>query len=110
MKNNSTENTKAVLYSAAKPDEEQKKRFLSFLKSKYHTDISLEWVQNDGFPGGFRLEVGSEIYDWSVNGRFQQLKDTLASVPRKNGNVIPLIRETLQKWMPEAVPQELVQY
>lgn len=107
MKNNSTENTKAVLYSAAKPDEEQKKRFLSFLKSKYHTDISLEWVQNDGFPGGFRLEVGSEIYDWSVNGRFQQLKDTLASVPRKNGNVIPLIRETLQKWMPEAVPQEV---
>ncbi len=107
MNNQSTEKVKAILYSAAPPDEGQEKRFLSFLKEKYNADISLEWIPNDSFPGGFRLEVGSEIYDWSVNGRFQQLKDTLASVPEKNGNIIPLIKETLQNWTLEVEPQEV---
>lgn len=107
LKEHSMENAKALLYSAAPPDAEQNKRFLTFLKAKYHEDISLEWVQSDSFPGGFRLEVGSEIYDWSVNGRFQQLKDTLANVPEKNGNVIPLIKETLKDWTPKALPQEV---
>lgn len=107
LKEHSMENAKALLYSAAPPDAEQNKRFLAFLKAKYHEDISLEWVQSDSFPGGFRLEVGSEIYDWSVNGRFQQLKDTLANVPEKNGNVIPLIKETLKDWTPKALPQEV---
>lgn len=107
LKEHSMENAKALLYSAAPPDAEQDKRFLAFLKAKYHEDISLEWVQSDSFPGGFRLEVGSEIYDWSVNGRFQQLKDTLANVPEKNGNVIPLIKETLKDWTPKALPQEV---
>lgn len=107
LKEHSMENAKALLYSAAPPDAEQNKRFLAFLKAKYQEDISLQWVQSDSFPGGFRLEVGSEIYDWSVNGRFQQLKDTLANVPEKNGNVIPLIKETLKDWTPKALPQEV---
>lgn len=107
LKEHSMENAKALLYSAAPPGAEQNKRFLAFLKAKYHEDISLQWVQSDSFPGGFRLEVGSEIYDWSVNGRFQQLKDTLANVPEKNGNVIPLIKETLKDWTPKALPQEV---
>lgn len=107
MNNQMTEKVAAKLYSAAPPSEEQEKRFLSFLKGKYHSDITIEWVQHDGFPGGFRLEVGTQIYDWSVNGRFQQLKDTLARVPDKNGNVVPLIKEALENWTPEALAQEV---
>lgn len=107
MSKGSAGESKAVLYSATAPDQEQKTRFLSFLKKKYGTDLLLEWIQSDEFPGGFRLEVGSEIYDWSVNGRFQQLKDTLTSVPVESGNIVPLLKGTLTNWTPGATAQEV---
>ena len=97
----------AVLYSDTSPNEEQKKRFLSFLTEKYGQDVTLTWEKSDAFPGGFRLEVDTEVYDWSVNGRFQQLKDTLTHVPKENGNIIPLIRETVKSWVPQALAQEV---
>jgi F-type H+-transporting ATPase subunit alpha len=97
----------AILYSAVEPDETQKERFLSFLKEKYHSEIVLTWKQSEMFPGGFRLEAGSQIYDWSVNGRFQQLKDTLVTIPSKSGNVIPLIKEAIEEWKPETAAKEV---
>lgn len=104
---NPTGERKAVLYSDTAPDEGQKSRFITFLEKKYGFDIALEWVQSDAFSGGFRLEVGSDVYDWSVSGRFQQLKDTLTSVPTKNGNVVPLLKETLKNWTPDVTAQEV---
>ena len=53
------------------------------------------------------MEVGDDIYDWSVNGRFQQLKDTLTKVPHSNGNIIPLLKETILSWTPKAMAQEV---
>ncbi len=107
MRNADTEERRAVLYAAAALDERQEERFRAFLKNKYGPGVTLEWVQSDAFPGGFRLEVGSDVYDWSVNGRFQQLKDTLARVPAENGNVVPLLKRTLQDWTPDAAAQEV---
>ena len=103
------ENTEinAVLYSDTPPSSEQEKRFCAFLTEKYGQSTTLVWKKSEAFPGGFRLEVGTEIYDWSVNGRFQQLKDTLAKVPDKNGNIIPLIRETVKSWTPQAMAEEI---
>lgn len=98
---------KAVLYSVTAPDAIQEERFKAFLAKKYKEEIDLEWKQSDAFPGGFRLEVGNEIYDWSVNGRFQQLRDTLTNVPVHNGNIIPLIKETVESWTPQVMAQEI---
>ena len=69
--------------------------------------ISLEWEKSDAFPGGFRLEVGSDIYDWSVGGRFRQLRDTLVKVPTNNGNIIPLLKESIKTWTPEALAEQV---
>ena len=98
---------KAILYSISPPDEAQTTRFNAFLAKKYGEGIQLIWEKSNAFPGGFRLEVLGEVYDWSVNGRFQQLKDTLINVPKQNGNVIPLIRETVENWTPKALSQEI---
>ena len=97
----------AVIYSAAEPSKEQKARFGQFLKKKYGEDISIEWEKSDAFPGGFRLEVGSDIYDWSVGGRFRQLRDTLVKVPTSNGNIIPLLKESIKAWTPEAMAEQV---
>lgn len=97
----------AVLYSAVEPSKEQQKRFGNFLKNKYGQDVSLEWVRSDAFPGGFRMEVGNDIYDWSVGGRFRQLRDTLVKVPTDNGNIIPLLKESIESWTPEALAEQV---
>lgn len=105
---NSADRTpEAKLYSQVRPDEKQQERFGKFLKNKYGKDISLEWIESDAFPGGFRLEVGSDIYDWSVGGRFRQLRDTLVQVPTANGNIIPLLKETINTWTPEAMAEQV---
>jgi len=97
----------AVIYSAAEPSESQKARFGQFLKKKYGAEVPLKWEKSDAFPGGFRLEVGSDIYDWSVGGRFRQLRDTLVKVPTNNGNIIPLLKESIQAWTPEAMAEQV---
>ncbi len=99
--------TRAVLFSSEKPDDKQTERFKAFIAKKYGDDVDFVWERNDAFPEGFRLEVGSEIYDWSVGGRFRQLRDTLVKVPVKNGNIIPLLKETVRRWTPEALAQEV---
>ena len=97
----------AILYSAAEPNKEQKERFGKFLKNKYGQEVSLEWIKSDAFPGGFRMEVGNDIYDWSVGGRFRQLRDTLVQVPTDNGNIIPLLKESIESWTPEALAEQV---
>ena len=97
----------AVIYSAAEPSKAQKARFGQFLKNKYGAEVPLRWEKSDAFPGGFRLEVGSDIYDWSVGGRFRQLRDTLVKVPTNNGNIIPLLKESIQAWTPEAMAEQV---
>ncbi len=97
----------AVIYSAAEPSESQKARFGQFLKKKYGAEVPLKWEKSDAFPGGFRLEVGSDIYDWSVGGRFRQLRDTLVKVPTNNGNIIPLLKESIETWTPEAMAEQV---
>ncbi|MBQ0018814.1 MAG: F0F1 ATP synthase subunit alpha [Clostridiales bacterium] len=97
---------KAKIYSQTAPNEQQKERFIKFLSGKYGKDIELEWEESKAFPGGFRLEVGNEFYDWSVGGRFQQLRETLVNVPASNGNIIPLLKETIASWTPETLAQQ----
>lgn len=98
--------TKAYIYSEAQPSEKQLKRFCDFLKKKYGEKIVPEWIESDMFPGGFRLEVGSDVYDWSVAGRLDQLKRRLAEVRGEGVKIVPLIREAISNWSPEAIAEE----
>ncbi len=58
---------------------------MAFLTKEYGPDVALEW-QKENIPKGFRLVVdGENFYDWSLGGRFRQMKDSLkelrAAVP-----------------------------
>lgn len=96
----------AILYSNIAPNKAQEKKFKEFLLNEYNEEVSLIWKEDTSQKGGFRLQVGSEIYDWSLNGRLLQFKETLASLKNKNGNIIPLLKETVNNWTPKALAQE----
>ena len=96
---------KAVLYSESRPSDAQFARFVRFLTEKYG-DTELEWVRSSAYPGGFGLEVGGDVYDWSAEGRLTQLKNKLASLALSESNVIPLIRKAVDEWSPEVLSEE----
>ena len=98
----------AVLYSAEAPNEDQMVRFKAFIRERYGKDVDFRWEKTEELKGGgFRLQVGSEVYDWSVEGRFEQLKKAIQSISPRNQKVVPLIKETLRSWTPEAIAQEV---
>ena len=96
----------AVLRSAAAPTAEQKERFSAFLKRTYHQNISLSWEQDPTLREGFRLQVGSDLYDWSMEGRLRQLEERLEQLKPDGESVVPLMRETVRNWHPEVLPEE----
>lgn len=106
MNDNRLEET-AVLYSEVSPNAEQLERFKTFLKQKYGKAIAIEWQKSLEFPGGFRLQVGDQVYDWSVNARFEQLQERLQNVSAKGKDLIPLLKDTIDEWVPGAVAHEL---
>ena len=97
----------AYLYASAPPTKEQEVRFLAFLKERYGEDFELEYRKSSAYSGGFRLEVGAEVYDWSLSGRFRQLKDSLMQTIGESGDIIPLLKRRLEEWTPEAVAEEV---
>ena len=81
-------------------------RFKRFVAGKYGEGMTLEWIKSDDAPGGFRLEAGSDVYDWSAEGRVAQLRRKLERIALGGEKVIPLIKETLDAWQPEALAEE----
>ena len=97
---------KAILYSSAEPDQNQRERFLEFLRDKYGEAFELIWTQEQVEGNGFRLVVGSEVYDWSLQGRLDQFREALEHV-RSEGKLIPLLKETVHNWVPQALAEEI---
>ena len=51
--------------------------------------------------------MGAEVYDWSAGGRLSQFKDALEKLAATQGDVIPLLKETVLSWTPKAMAQEV---
>lgn len=98
---------KALIYSEKEPGPSQYEGFKAFLKGKYGIDYEIEWVESKEKLNGFKLEVGKEIYDYSLDGRINQLKEKLSALVGLKDDIIPLIRDTLDDWTPEALSEEI---
>lgn len=96
----------AFLYSPEEPTKEQHIRITRFLEKKYQKEINLEWIEDLFVKGGFRIEIGSQVYDWSLDGRFSQLKFELSKLEKAGSNIIPLIHQTFEDWNPKILPEE----
>ena len=106
MNSNNTART-AILFSNTPPNPIQEQKFNDFLSQKYGEEITIVWKKDDSPEGGFKLQVGSEVYDWSLGGRFLQLKETLSQLKDKNEDIIPLLRDTVKNWTPKALAHEV---
>ena len=97
----------AVLRSADAPSEVQRNRFAAFLKKQYGQEVPLRWEQDLALEKGFRMEVGADLYDWSLEGRLRQFRERLEQLNPADESVIPLMREAVRNWQPDAAPEEV---
>ena len=80
MKNNNVKDKKplaAKLFCITPPTAGQREGILSYLEGKYGSRPELEIIHDDSLVGGFRLECGGDIYDWSARGSVQKIKSDL---------------------------------
>ena len=108
MRNNRGHLT-AVLRSARQPSKEQVQRFQDFLARTYQRKIPLNWEQDDALHGGFRLQVGSDVYDWTLNGKARQFRDYLRQLDAGQNDILPLMRQAVEEWTPSIGPEEFGQ-
>ena len=97
----------AKLFSACPPDGSQKAKLEDVLSKRYGKAVELVWQEDRSVAGGFRIELGTEIIDWTVEGRLSQLKEKLTGIKSADGSVIPLIRDAVKNWVPEVCAREV---
>ena len=97
----------AFLRSADQPTEGQLQRFEQFLARTYKREVPLEWVFDESLQDGFRLQVGSDVYDWTLDGRVRQFQDYLWQLQPGHNDIVPLMRQAVEKWAPAPSPEEI---
>ena len=97
----------ANLFSVCPPDSAQRAKLEEVLAKKYGRPVELSWQEDKTASGGFRIEIGSEVIDWTAEGRLGQLKERLAALKAGEQSVIPLIRDTVRDWVPEICAREV---
>ncbi|MBR1472300.1 MAG: F0F1 ATP synthase subunit alpha [Lachnospiraceae bacterium] len=100
---------KAYLYAAEEPNAAQREKLGAFLKNRYSAEYELVWREDATTGKGFRLVVGDEVYDYTKEGRFYQLKELLGELVQKEeagDDVISLFKSSIDSWNVETVPEE----
>ncbi len=74
-------------------------------------EISFEMEEDASIGGGFILEAGNEVYDWSTKGRLQQFQEKLsgagAQTAASTENIISILRAEIENFELEAQDREI---
>ena len=97
----------ALLRSNQQPSPEQKARFERFLEKTYRRKVPMRWEQDETMRKGFRLQVGSDVYDWTVDGRVRQFQDYVRRIEPGREDILPLMQRAVEDWALGAVPEEI---
>ncbi len=100
---------RAYLLSAERPDEAQRQRLERYLTNKYNREVKLFWQEDKEITDGFRIRIDridSQYFDWTAEGKLQQLKEAISSLPLSDQPVIPLLRQAIEGWKPVARAEE----
>ena len=97
----------AELRSGREPSQAQLQRFSDFIARTYQRKIPLRWEKDDALGSGFRLQVGSDIYDWTLDGRVRQFTDYLRQLQPGEEDLLPLMRQAAHDWSPAVIPEDI---
>lgn len=107
-----TKEQHAELVYVTAPNEEQLAGIRKFLSKEFHNEeMELSLKEDASLKSGFILRVGTKEYDWSEQGRIDQLK---SAVSRKisgesfsEENIISILRSSIEDFELEAKNKEI---
>ena len=82
----------ARLYCVNPPSDAPRRGIADFLERTYGVRPEIEIVIDKSVVGGFRLEYGDNVFDWSAQGRINKLKEDIKA---SSAGVTSLLRETV---------------
>ena len=82
----------AKLYCVTPPDERQREGIADFLGKTFGVRPRIEIIRDASIVGGFRLEYGGNVYDWSAKSRLESFSE---DVRRSAKGVTTLLREAV---------------
>lgn len=97
----------AILKSRIEISSGQKEKLEKFLSKKYGRDISLIWEEDLDIESGFILTYGHEVYDWTVQGKIDQLENKLSKIQLDEKNYANVLIESMNSWSPKPLVEEL---
>ncbi len=104
---------KAVLRYVTAPTDEQRERFEAFLSSRLNEEpFELSLTEDPSLGNGFVLETEKEVFDWSRQGRGEQLQKRLREILLDGGNLsreklMPMLREGVHQFHLAAATMEI---
>ncbi|MCD8334048.1 MAG: F0F1 ATP synthase subunit alpha [Clostridiales bacterium] len=101
---------RAVLSYVTAPSPRQLDGIRAFLQKKYvDQEIDLTLQEDKSLVRGFKLRAGSDEYDWSAQGRVEQLREALKTVHPVGSleDIIPLLKAEIKDFDLEAKNQEV---
>ena len=103
---------RVILSYVTPPDEEQLKNIRDFLIRKYQReDLIFETRKEPSLGGGFVIQAGNEVYDWSVNGRMKQFEEKLEQISQRGDvsqrGIISILRSEIEDFELEAKDKEI---
>ena len=69
--------------------------------------LKLKDGDNEVATNEYFIPAGNDVYDWSKEGKFEQLREKLSYLAKHSDDVIPLMKETVHSWTPSAIAREV---
>ena len=94
------------------PDESQLAGIRSYITEKYGCEeFQLKMEEDPSLGGGFKLQVGNDVVDWSTQGRIRQLEERLSRVKNTKDagteGIIDILRSEIEEFELEAQDKEV---
>ena len=94
---------KAILTYVTPPTEAQLDGIRKFLAAKYNNEnIELECVEDQSIVSGFVIRAGNDEYDWSEQGRVDQLRqkvqDAISNVDVTQDDLISILKSEINEF------------
>jgi F-type H+-transporting ATPase subunit alpha len=94
------------------PNDTQLAGIKDFVAKQFGTeDVTFEMEEDKSLGGGFIIEAGNDVYDWSTKGRMQQFKEKLSNIGSGNSastdSIISILRSEIEDFDLEAKDQEV---
>lgn len=98
---------KAILKCKNHPTSSQFDKMKNFVDKKYNQDVELVWQQDDSINQGFTLEIGEDFYDWTLEGKIDQLESKIEKLDLKNEDYLNALNRTFDEFEPKKEASEV---